>query len=263
MNQSYLVETGSIPAYACLYDQRFSYYTYIPKCYGEDPNRVHPLAVIIHGNERAAQSYRSAFKDYAEDTGTIILAPLFPAGIIEPHDKENYKFIKFHDLRFDRILLSMIDELAKRYKISTEKFLLHGFSGGGQFVHRFLYLHPDRLQGVSIGAPGRFTFLDENLNWPFGIGNTEEVLELTVQLELIQQVPVQLVVGKEDLALPVFNPKFDRPIEGAGNTRIDRVRMFRDHLVSKGISVRYDEVAEVAHEGMKILPVVKEFFKRA
>jgi poly(3-hydroxybutyrate) depolymerase len=154
------LERGSTSSYACQYDQRFSYYAYIPSSYDENLNIDYPLAVIVHGNERAAQKYRSVFKDFAEANQTIILAPLFPCGIIEPYDMDNYKFIKFHDIRFDYVLLAMVDELAEKYRIDHSQFLLHGFSGGGQFVHRFYYLHPDRLLGVSIGAPGRLTLLD-------------------------------------------------------------------------------------------------------
>jgi poly(3-hydroxybutyrate) depolymerase len=89
------------------------------------------------------------------------LAPLFPSGIIDPSDEDNYKFIKYHDIRFDHVLLAMIDEVAIKYRVNKDRFLLHGFSGGGQFVHRFFYLHPKRLMGVSIGAPGRITYLIE------------------------------------------------------------------------------------------------------
>jgi hypothetical protein len=82
---------------------------------------VYSLAVIIHGNERAAQKFRGAFKDFAEATNTIILAPLFPGGIIDPHDVDNYKFIKFHDIRFDEVLLSMVEEIATKYRVSDQQ----------------------------------------------------------------------------------------------------------------------------------------------
>ena len=45
-----------------------------------------------------------------------------------------------------------------------------GFSGGAQFAHRFLYIHPGRLRAVSLGAPGLVTMLDETRAWWVGTG---------------------------------------------------------------------------------------------
>ena len=56
------------------------------------------------------------------------------------------------------MILSMIDELAGRFPIDTDKIYLYGWSGGGQFVHRFLYVHLERLVAVVIGASGRPTY---------------------------------------------------------------------------------------------------------
>ncbi|MEJ7757326.1 MAG: hypothetical protein WKF83_14410 [Nocardioidaceae bacterium] len=75
------------------------------------------------------------------------MAPLFPAGIIEPDDIDNYKWLEYHGIRFDKILLAMVDEVAQKYHLDARRFLLHGFSGGGHFAHRFFYLHATRLQG--------------------------------------------------------------------------------------------------------------------
>lgn len=241
---------GRTPFYACQYDQRFSYCLYVPRNY--DENKKYPLTVVIHGTERAAQEYRNKFIDFAKSTNTIILAPLFPCGIIEPFDLDNYKFIKFHNIRFDTVLLSMIDEVASRYSIIREKFLLHGFSGGGQFAHRFLYLHPDRILGISIGAPGVITYLDNSKAWPNGISDFEKQFGKTVDMNELKKVHIQMVVGSEDTEDLGNNPY--------GNTRIERLKALRDSFKHANISVQYDEVPGAAHEGFKILPPVKKFF---
>jgi len=78
-----------------------------------------------------------------------------PGRIGDPEDLHNFKFIQYQDIRFDQVLLDIVDEVGERFNLDTDRFCLHGFSGGGQFTHRFLYLHPDRLAAASIGAPGR------------------------------------------------------------------------------------------------------------
>lgn len=72
-------------------------------------------------------------------------------------------------VRYDSILLDMIDCVAAEWgSVDTRTFAIVGFSGGGQFVHRFFYLYPERVHAVSIGAPGRATPLVDK-PWPEGI----------------------------------------------------------------------------------------------
>jgi predicted peptidase len=77
-------DRGATTCFASRIDQRFSYYLYIPTDYDPAVTRRYPLLVLIHGTERGAQRYRDTFSDFAEKHKCIILAPLFPSGIIEP-----------------------------------------------------------------------------------------------------------------------------------------------------------------------------------
>ena len=109
-------ETGMTTQYACQYDQRFSYWMYIPKDYDHSDNRQYPIAVLVHGTHRRAMMYRDQFMEFGEKHQCIIVAPQFPAGIEEPGELSNYKFLKFKDIRFDHVLLAMIDEIGEKYK---------------------------------------------------------------------------------------------------------------------------------------------------
>jgi pimeloyl-ACP methyl ester carboxylesterase len=61
----------------------------------------------------------------------------------------------YTNLRYDLILLVMLDEVSLLWPaIDTSKVLLTWFSGGGQFVHGFTYLHPERLPAVNVSGPG-------------------------------------------------------------------------------------------------------------
>src|SRR5699024_6258517 len=107
----------------------------------------------------------------------------------------SYKFIKSENIRYDFILLDMIDELSEKYRVEKEKFLIYGFSGGGQFVHRFYYLYPERLKGVSIGAPGKITYINTNKKWYVGTGNLKEEFNIDLKLQEMKRVPIQMVIG--------------------------------------------------------------------
>ncbi|MGM0924114.1 MAG: alpha/beta hydrolase [Bacillota bacterium] len=257
-------ETGTTTQFACQFDSRFSFCAYIPKSYDESKSDIYSLAVLVHGTYRNAHEYRDEFIDFADATNTIILAPLFPGGITEPWECDSYKFLKIKGNHFDRVLLAMVEEVSERYKITKDKFFLHGFSGGGQFVHRFFYFHPDRLLGVSIGAPGNVTYLDTTSPWYVGIGDCEERFGVVLDYEEMKRVPVLMVIGSEDTETWMINDK-DAPfwmdgLDKRGNNRIERLRALRDNFEQNGIQVRYEEIPGVSHEGFKVVGVVKEFF---
>jgi poly(3-hydroxybutyrate) depolymerase len=256
-----LYTRGATPMFASQVDPRLHYCLYVPDI---PEGRRAPLVVVQHGTARTAQKYRTALKSFAERYKAVILAPLFPAGLIDPDDLHNYKFIAYRGLRFDQLLLAIVDEVAARYPVATERFYLHGFSGGGQFTHRFLYLHPERLAAASIGAPGRITELDDTLPWWLGIKDVEARFGRPVDLDAIRRVPVHMVVGAEDTdTFEINNPGESNWMDGCertGRTRIERLRTLRRGYESHGIDVTFDLVEGAGHSGTAVLPAVEQFF---
>jgi len=255
---------GPTSFFACRYDQRFSYCMYVPEDYDESGERVYPLLVVVHGSGRNAEGYRDRLEGFAEEHGCVVLAPLFPNGIIEPGEPNNYKEIRFHDIRYDRVLLAMVDEVAETYRVESERFMLYGYSGGGQFVHRFFYLHPERLRAVSIGAPGAVTLLDNSKPWWLGVADVEELFGVTLNVEAMRAVAVQMVVGGDDVE---SMDQFDRSrtmagSESAGSTRVERLATLRANFEAHGIAVEHQVVPGLRHENYRFLPVVTGFFGR-
>jgi len=251
---------GRTPVFASRYDQRFSYCLHVPEDLGPDT----PVVVVVHGTERNFLLYRDHLQPFADEHGVVVLAPLFPAGIIDPGDLHNYKFLDYQGIRYDQVLLSMVDEVAQRYPVDAGKVYLHGFSGGGQFAHRFFYLHPDRLAGVSIGAPGRITRLDDTLPWWLGTADLEKRFGTPVDADALRRVPVLMVVGDQDVETwEITNPGESNWMAGAeltGDTRIERLRTLERDFTAHGIDVRFVLVPGVAHHGSQVLPPVRDFF---
>ena len=257
-------ERGATALFAARSDQRFSYCLYVPSGYDEDGTTTYPLAVIVHGTTRTAQRYRDEFAAFAEREGCIVLAPLFPCGIEEPGELDNYKRIEYRGIRFDLVLLDIVAEVSEKYRLESERFLLHGFSGGGHFAHRFFYLHPDRLLGVSIGAPGMITLIDPGKPWWLGTQDLEARFGSVLRLDAMRDVAVQLVIGGEDVATWEIN-NHDSPgwMDGAdatGRTRLERMAALRENYEQAGIAVRHDIVPGVAHDGYRVLEPVRGFF---
>lgn len=259
---STVYQRGKTPVFASRIDPRLHYCLYVPRRLTGD-DRV-PLVVIQHGTARSATNYRDQSVEFAEEQGVVVLTPIFPAGLIDPADLHNFKFIEYQGIRFDRMLLAIVDEVAERFPVAAQRFYLHGFSGGGQFAHRFLYLHPDRLAAVSIGAPGRITQLDDSLPWWLGTQGFEERFGQSIDFDALRRVPIQLVVGSEDVETwEIMNRGESNWMDGAeltGSTRIERLRTLERNYRTHGLDITFDLVDGVAHSGRRVLPTVENFF---
>ncbi|MEV7040828.1 alpha/beta hydrolase [Amycolatopsis sp. NPDC051061] len=248
--------SGPTAFFASQRDQRFSYCLYVPGVHRTATAPL-PLTVVVHGTQRMAERYRDAYRGFAEEHETVVLAPLFPAGIGEPGDLHGFKRLSFRGIRFDRVLLGIVDEVAQRYRIDATRFALHGFSGGGQFVHRFAYLHAHRLSALSIGAPGRVTRIDPRVPWWPGTAGLRERFGVDLDLDALRTVPVQMIVGAEDTETwEIAEPGVD----AGGDTRVERLTSLRDNFEAHGIGVRLDVVPGLAHRGLQLQPTVQEFF---
>ncbi|KAJ7886011.1 poly hydrolase [Mycena leptocephala] len=250
--------TGKTPFFACAADPRFSFSLYIPPSHSFSPTAPPlPLLVLIHGTRRQTAPFLTHLKSLADTHHLALLTPLFPAGILDPTDLHNYKSLLFHDIRFDLVLLSMLSQAASIWRISTDQFYLHGFSGGAQFAHRFMYLHPERLLGVSIGAPGAITHPDGAAAWPAGLQDAARVFGVEEpDFAKIARVPVQLLVGEKDTDGAMLSKD-----DVAGPNRIERVRYLQRALKGRGVEAELTVVPGVGHDGTKCLPHVEKWMK--
>ncbi|MFD4903101.1 poly(aspartic acid) hydrolase [Streptomyces sp. NPDC058411] len=244
--------TGPTPLFALSGDPRVSYCLYVPRGHS-NTGEPSPLVVAVHGTHRNVGQVRDHFADFAEEHGCVVLAPLFPAGLTGPNDLDSYKFFTEPGFRPDLLLLDMIDEAARRWHIRTDRFHLYGFSGGGQFAHRFFYLHPDRLASLSVGAPGRTTLLDSRTPWWRGTADSTELFGAAPDTRAMAQAPVQLVIGEDDTRVEVW--------EGAEQpgSRMDRLGELRENWARHGIATQLDIVGGAGHSDLAVIPAVLSF----
>ncbi len=220
----------------------------------------------MHGSERDNQAYCDAFQDLADAAGMIVLAPLFPCGIIDPDDTHNYKYIEYAGIRFDRVLLDMVAEVEARYRLAGRRLWLFGFSGGAHFAHRFAYLHPARLDAVSICAPGSPTLLDAGLPWWLGVADLEQRFGVALNLEAIRRLRIHLAVGEQDLgtAAIAHRPGSAHWMPGAdalGATRVERLAALAASLRRQGVAVHEEQVPGAAHDRAALIACAKRYFR--
>src|SRR5215218_5627293 len=142
------------------------YDLYVPATYtgGDHAFRLLVSVLPVHPN---IPRYRALelFGDFAAAARRLVLAPRFDInsgfqslGLGTPE-------------RYDLRLLQMVDAVAGSHALESPSFELFGYSAGGQFAHRFLYLHRERIRAIAIGAPGTVTLPTALEPWPAGLGN--------------------------------------------------------------------------------------------
>lgn len=255
---------GATTTIALQCDKRFSYCLYVPRGYVAEGERSLPVLALVHGSDRRPQQLRDEFAAFCEEHRCIALAPLFPAGIEAPDEFDGYKYLGAGDLRYDHVLLAMLDEVQAVYGADTGRFLLFGFSGGAHFAHRFLLLHPDRLLAVSVAAPGAVTLLDGRRDWPAGIRGMDRLFGAQPDRSQVARVPVQLVVGGMDTDTSAIAVSRDHPawIEGVndqGVSRVQRLEALRGSLASAGVRAQHEVVTGGSHNLTDVLPPARRF----
>jgi len=252
---------GAAAAFSCSYDPRASYYLYAPRRYFE--LETAPLLVLVHGSNRNAYQLREWYQNFAELHNAFLLCPLFPTGLIDPNDTDNYKAIEYSGIRYDAILLQMIEEAVARYpRLEPSKFCLYGFSGGGQFVHRFTYLHPNRVQALVCGAPGSSTEWDFSQDYPRGVKDLEIVFDegTNVDWKALQAIPTLFLCGSLDTD-DTFCKVRGRPPLGPEGRLGSCKRLAKSWRRQRG-NVTFLEIEDAKHEERKFINAVCAFIEK-
>lgn len=191
------------------------------------PHSAHagsPVIVLAHGITRNASEHVFRFRHAADSSGAILLAPLFAK-----HRYGQYQQVVDgrRGIRADLALFDMLDAVASQTGVSVERIHLFGFSGGAQFAHRFMMLHPERVAAVAIAAAGWYTLPVPSLQYPFGIG-THPLAGGSFAPDRFLRVPRHVLVGEQDIARDDalrMHPDIDRL---QGENRLARARCWFD-----------------------------------
>lgn len=225
----------------CPTDPRFHYRVHLPDSYYDNPEEIYSLMVIIHGTGCGIEEYIKQVKELSDKHHVAILAPLFPGGLIQRDDFNSYKLLSCDGIRYDLILLDMIEDMAKRYsRVKTDQFFMFGHSGGGQFTNRFLFAHPNLLKACSIGAPGRPTFLNQEEDYFWGVRDFKNYFGHDVDLEAVRKVSVLITVGELDNKFIGESPY--------GNNRVDRMKSLNRNLKENGVVSELKILPGLGHE---------------
>lgn len=203
-----------------------------------------PLLVLVHGISRDPGNMLRALLPWGRRYGVALLAPLFDSGRF-PH----YQRLGWYSRgqRADDALLGLLDDLQE---VNTRRVWLFGYSGGGQFVHRFAMAYPRRVRAVGVGAAGHYTFPDPERRFPRGLrarSGQPRRLRPAHFLEIPMAVWVGENDGQRDRELRK-RPGLDRQ---QGRTRIERGRRWVAAMraaAAPGTPYRFELLPGCAHD---------------
>ncbi len=207
------------------------------------PRKVHahtPIMVAVHGISRNGREQIEQFRTLAGRYQAILLAPLFT----KPHFKDYQRLGRVgRGERADLALAQMIHEVTQITGARLQPVYLFGFSGGGQFAHRFAMAWPQHVARLAIGAAGWYTWPDPSRKYPYGVRETDALPGLVFDPREFLRIPALVMVGEWDAERdPGLNraPHIDRR---QGTTRIERgkrwVAAMKDAAAAHGCDTEY------------------------
>ncbi len=208
------------------------YFLFIPDR-SETPEAV---MVSVHGLARNAAENMFRFARLAEAYNVCLIVPHFGRDV----------YRRFQTLSpgkqgatADAALNEVLVDVDKRFGIDTHKISLFGFSGGGQFAHRYILCNPGRVERAVLMAPGWFTMPDSSAPYPYGLAESERLGEHQIDLPGLLETPLLVMVGAADTRRSKSLNK-ERQIDAVqGRTRLARaknwVKMMNHTARSQGL----------------------------
>ena len=154
------------------------------------------ILVAVHGISLNAREQVEAFAPWVATRGHALLAPCFDT----PGDRDYQRLgRRGRGRRADLALDLAIERLALALDVKFARRFLFGYSGGGQFVHRYLMAHPDRVAAAVVAAAGWYTLPDARLAYPMGLRVGGKLVGVEMLPSRFLSIPVLALVGSRDL----------------------------------------------------------------
>lgn len=198
------------------HDQR--YFLYIPRKVGAGA----PIFISVHGISGNAHEHATQFAPFAERYGVVLIAPLFPWKEFPDYQRLARYSPQNKRRRADHALQRIVTEVGALTGAKTDQLYLFGYSGGGQFVHRYAMVYPNQVARYVVGAAGWYTFPDPTVTYPRGIKPRTDLPDMQFDLCRFLAVPASVLVGERDVRAGTALNTSPRIQQQQGATRLER-----------------------------------------
>ena len=234
--------------------------------------------VVVHGSlgkglpaHQVAENFLSRWIDVAEERGLLLLAPAFDTENFggKKGPRGGYRGLFGRHIGADEFLHSIVDSYSSVIAGFDKQMYLYGHSAGGQFVARYIMMHPERILAAVISAAGALPFPNFEAPWPAGLGKVHkqlhwpsEATKQTIDIKpdvskwlMAANLPISVVIGKKDTK-PKKKSKWQPGANRLENTRFWHQAM-KDFTRQHGELCRIEliEVPNVGHDSKKLTSV--------
>ncbi len=227
-------------------DFEIEVYYFIPTNYNSESK----IFFAMHGGGRDAESMRNSMIVSANQSNQIIIAPKIDAvnfslgdqyilgNVYEDGDNPSEETLNIeNDWTFSVIEL-IFDSLISSLSLASENYNIIGFSAGGQFVQRFILFKPEaRFSKAIVIAPGWYTVIDTNINFPYGFTNS--ILDFN-DVENLFLKEVYYIVGEHDNNPNAYGLRRNDYADAQGINRLDRAIHFYNISNNIALENNYD-----------------------
>ena len=214
----------------------------------------------MHGNDRNAKDYISAWIPHIKNKNIIVVAPRF--------DKRNYRYFFLLESAnssgvinnnsndyINSSISSFYNFFKSKFSLNTNKYMMFGHSAGAQFTHRYMLFSNDkRISNAVVANAGWYTFLN-GADFPYGINNSP--IDITPSdIRWFMSNRSTLLIGGNDISLNDVNSS--RGAINQGRTRLDRANNYFNVMIDiadkENIPLRwtYKVVDRVGHDYKKM-----------
>ena len=218
------------------------------------------LLFVMHGNDRNAKDYISAWIPHIKNKNIIVVAPRF--------DKRNYRYFFLLESAnssgvinnnsndyINSSISSFYNFFKSKFSLHTNKYMMFGHSAGAQFTHRYMLFSKDkRISNAVVANAGWYTFLN-GADFPYGINNSP--IDITPSdIRWFMSNRSTLLIGGNDISLNDVNSS--RGAINQGRTRLDRANNYFNVMIDiadkENIPLRwtYKVVDRVGHDYKKM-----------
>jgi len=241
-------QVGTVLTRYLIHDPAQKYYLYVPQGGGTGKS----VFVTVHGIKRMAKNHALRLAFFAERYGVVLVAPLFSKDRFRDYQRLGRKG---KGIRADQALNRILTEVAFLTGAHINKLYMFGYSGGGQFVHRYALAYPQRTARIVVAAAGWYTFPDPGVQYPRGIKAAKDLNDVYFDPTQFLSVPACVVVGEKDIQRDNKLNKSGSIDRRQGLDRLERGRMWINVMATTARTYNLDTAYT-----FKVLPGCRHSF---
>lgn len=186
--------------------------------------------MLVHGASRGVNTLTATFAPLAESAGIPLLIPNFTSP-----DFTGYQYLA--GAAGGLAAADALDSLLYDLGWHKRTIDLAGFSGGGQFAHRYALISSISIRRAVVAAAGWYTMLDPEVTFPFGTGDGPALGGRPVSVDALLALPLRIMVGEQDVRRDAWL-RTGSKVDAQGPNRLVRAHRWYEHLVSQAAGRR-------------------------